>query len=271
MRKISLFLLLLLVAALVACTAFSKPENTVATFFKHLKKADFENAHKHVNSPLFENVPEAEKELLTVYFSTIKTSNIKLVNKTDNTATINVDITAVDIIKVVQNFMVNMADKLANEGLNIDNVTDEELDSILIKDLKSQDAPRKSITAWLTLNKSEGKWILDADNHLRAALFVQEYNSDAANYEGSDFGYSVFETVNSKAIFTGADEMMGICNFTVENVAYPMYCEPEHMSELIEKYNGKEIEIVYQVLHADTEEGSEEEPVTLYLLEKIVK
>ncbi|MDR0453913.1 MAG: hypothetical protein LBH05_03775 [Deferribacteraceae bacterium] len=278
MKKFLLLPLLLLTVCFVACTSSnSKPEKTVDAFFQNLKKANYDKVHEYLSAPLFENVADTERELLGVYFGTMKTANLKVVEKTDSTATVNVDISAVDIVEVVHNFMTNMTEKLQSKGLSPDNVSDEELDVIFVNELKSPDAPKKTMTATLILNKTGGKWLIDADNALRTALFMQNYNGEDLYNEGNGNGYSVFDTVNATAVFTGSDEMMGICIFELDGQTYKMYCEPDQMEELTKNYSNKEVGIVYQVLQSDTEkdtgedEDTNEEPVTLYILDSIVK
>ena len=99
MKNFFLLPLLLLTFSFTACTFYSTPVKTVKAFFHNLKKGDFENTHKFLNNPMFENVPDVEKELLGIYFETMKIANIKVTEKTDSTAIISLDITAVDIFQ----------------------------------------------------------------------------------------------------------------------------------------------------------------------------
>jgi len=270
MKKKFLLPLLLLVVSLTACTLLSTPEKTVTEFFKYLKKADYENAHKFLSRSVFDNAPNAEKELLGVYFGTMKISNLKVTEKTNSLATVSFDITATDIFQIVQDFMMNMAEKLEDEGLSVDNVTDDQLDVILKKELQAKNAPQKSMTATLKLAKNNKKWLIDADNSLLSTLFLQDFNNESMYHEEDGYGYSVFDTVDTKAIFTGADEMMGLCSFNVEGESYQMFCEPNQMEELEANYAGKEVEIVYQALRSNTAENAEdEEAATIYILESI--
>ncbi len=271
MRKMFLFPLILLMIALTACSFFVKPDKTVTAFFGNLKKADYDKAQKFLSAPVFVDMADAEKKLLGVYFGTMDVANIKVVDHAELAATVSVDITAVDFFRVVQNFMMNMTEKLMNEGLSMDNITDEQLDAILVKELQSPEAPRKTLTALLTMEKTKGKWLITADNNLRAALFLQEFNEDAGLHEGEEGGYSVVDTVNTKAVFTGVDDMMGVCGFKVGGENYQMYCEPEQADELKANYLDKEVNIVYQVLQADVQTDSEEDTATLYILENIIK
>ena len=272
MRKCFLFIFLLFIALFAACSLFQKPDKTVAAFFKNLVKADFNSAQKHLTLPIFEDLPDAEKELLGIYFGAITIGNIKVIIQTESTASVSVDITAVDIIKVVQDFMVNMAEKLANEGLSVDNTTDEQIDAILIKELRSKEAPYKTMTATLTLNKQGNMWLIVADQSLRAAFLLQDYDSEAEYYGEEGPGYSVFDTINVKAVFNQADEMMGICSFTFDGKPYQMYCEPEQMEELSANYVNKEVAITYQVLRPDSGMNGEEAGAhDLYILSGIAK
>ena len=274
MRK--LFLLLLLMAGIMACSSSSKPDKTVAVFFQNLKQANYEKAQDYISAPIFNDMPDVEKELLGIYFGTMKTANIKVAEQAKLAAAVNIDITAVDLSAIVQNFIMNMADKLANEGLSMENVTDEQLDAMLLQELQSPDAPVKSMTVTLTLNKVKGKWLIEAGNTLHAALFLQEYSpgyNDESYYDMdvNDDGYSIVDTVNTGAVFIKADEMTGICEFKIGGAPYQMYCEPEQMEDLTENYTNEDVEIIYQVLQSNLMEGSAEERVTLYILDSIVR
>ncbi len=271
MRKLFLFPLMLLMIGFAACSFFSKPDKTVAAFFADLKKADYDKAQTYLSTPVFVDMVDAEKKLLGVYFGTMDVANIKVTEQAELAATVTVDITAVDFFRIVQNFMMNMTEKLMNEGLSMDNITDEQLDAILVKELQAPDAPKKTLTAALTMEKAKGKWLITADNILRAALFLQEYSEESAYHEGEEGGYSIVDTVNTRAVFTGVDEMMGICGFKIDNDSYQMYCEPDAAEDLKANYLNKEVEIVYQILQADAQDGAEEDTATLYILDSIVK
>ncbi|MDR0454301.1 MAG: hypothetical protein LBH05_05770 [Deferribacteraceae bacterium] len=165
---------------IVACSEFSKPNKVVAAFFQNLKQADYEKAHTFLNAPVFDDI----NTLLDGYFSTFEIADIKVTNQTGATAIVSADIMAVDFLQTIQGFIMTMPETLEDEGLSADDITDDALNALILREIQSPYALKKTRTVILNLNKTEGKWLIEADKSLNAALFLLEYNKESDNKDG---------------------------------------------------------------------------------------
>lgn len=186
-------LIILIIIAIIGTIVFivtaNKPEKTVEEFFTRLKEGNIEEAKKYIDNynDLFEEEQEeqenAEEDFADVLnneenqkllFTDIQT-NIKEVKKEGNTAKIQVELTTKNFKTIITNYINKIIQLSMSTVVGGENLTQEEINNAIkdyfIEELKNESIDKVTTTQEITLNKKEGKWIIEANDNLRTLIY----------------------------------------------------------------------------------------------------
>ena len=174
--------------SLISCTGGPSAEGEVKDFFKDLQTNNFEMADlPEVEGFSLEELEQEEKELLEKYPDEVKsieklTSNLvknidgKIVSseEIENTATVNVDITAVDCSTLITGFLSDVfteafstafGSMFSGEELT-DDTTNELMLKILEENLEELEIKTVEKNFTVELEKVEDEWVISNDEQL---------------------------------------------------------------------------------------------------------
>ncbi len=164
-----ILVVLAIVTALILLPA--TPDKTIEGMLNCLKNGDFENINKYVDynqivnqSEMLEN-SEGDQELQTLLFNQLSWKNLNI-NKEEEKATAEVEITNKDFEKVISNYT-EEALKIAFSGQSF---TEEEQMNKLKEQLKNEEIGTKTVTTTVQMIKQDGKWKVQVDDNLINAL-----------------------------------------------------------------------------------------------------
>ena len=93
--------------------------------------------------------------------------NIKKIEKNEEEAKIEVEITNKNYKNIFQNFTKKVVQKI----LNNEKPSDEEAGQYLMEELKNKEVGQTTTTQEITIRKEEGKWKVVVDENLQNAIF----------------------------------------------------------------------------------------------------
>ena len=186
-------LIILIIIAIIGTIVFivtaNKPEKTVEEFFTRLKEGNIEEAKKYIDNynDLFEEEQEEQEnteedfadvlnneENQKLLFTDIQT-NIKEVKKEGNTAKIQVELTTKNFKTIMTNYINKIIQLSMSTVVGGENLTQEEINNAIkdyfIEELKNESIDKVTTTQEITLNKKEGKWIIEANDNLRTLIY----------------------------------------------------------------------------------------------------
>ena len=186
-------LIILIIIAIIGTIVFivtaNKPEKTVEEFFTRLKEGNIEEAKKYIDNynDLFEEEQEEQEnteedfadvlnneENQKLLFTDIQT-NIKEVKKEGNTAKIQVELTTKNFKSIIRNYINKIIQLSMSTVVGGENLTQEEINNAIkdyfIEELKNESIDKVTTTQEITLNKKEGKWIIEANDNLRTLIY----------------------------------------------------------------------------------------------------
>ena len=186
-------LIILIIIAIIGTIVFivtaNKPEKTVEEFFTRLKEGNIEEAKKYIDNynDLFEEEQEEQEnteedfadvlnneENQKLLFTDIQT-NIKEVKKEGNTAKIQVELTTKNFKTIMTNYINKIIQLSMSTVVGGENLTQEEINNAIkdyfIEELKNESIDKATTTQEITLNKKEGKWIIEANDNLRTLIY----------------------------------------------------------------------------------------------------
>lgn len=251
MFRKSLFPFLLAVLLLSTACSTGKPEGTVASFLDALKKGEFKKSDTYTEMPLFNDFDSEEGELLKLYLQSYEYTKPVVVEKTDSTATVQVDLTATNLYQVVETFMRAVMERATQDNKTLEEMNDSELDAMLKQAITAPDAPKKSMTVTMNLVRVGSglnkKWTILVNDNLKAGLFMQD-PSDTAGYPHDSEGdeYEIVEEATAAAVPISTDSTAGLCEFTIDGQNFLMYCDDAQIKILSTNLN-KKLQIEYQV------------------------
>ncbi len=197
-RTVAVIIVLALVIGIIYISIPS-PARALEDMFRNLKSGKIEVAAKYVDYEALTDIPalgmpsntenegiineqsteevEAEdkkekdneikySEEEKVLFSDLEW-NIKKIEKTNEEAKIEVEITNKNYKTIFQNFMKKVFQKI----LNNENPSDEEIEQYLLEEVKSEDIDKATSTQIITVQKQDGKWKVVVDDNLKNAIF----------------------------------------------------------------------------------------------------
>ncbi len=250
--------------AVAACNQ-DKPEKTVDNFYNAIEKNDLAATKKYLDVAIFDTIDTSELELMKPYFEKIKHKTPVLVEKDGDAAKVSVEVTAVDLMQVIQAFMKDVVEKAMQDNTTVDKLDNKELDTMLLEAISSPNAP--VVTKVLTFNmiKGEGKkWVIVTNEAFRAGLYMQDPNEDKGenNHENNEDSYFLTGEETALATVKELKDEIGMCAFVIDNVNYFMYCNDSHVEQLKGK-EGQTVTISYQIL------SKKDESEKIYVLKEV--
>ena len=145
--------------------------------FRDLKAGKIEEANKYVDYKELANIPalgsleESTEEVKDsenekILFEELQW-NIKKIEKNDEEAKIEVEVTNRDYKTIFENF----TKKIVQKVLNNENVTDAETEQYLKDEINNKEISPLTTTQTITVQKQDGKWKVMVDENLRNAIF----------------------------------------------------------------------------------------------------
>ncbi|MGI6357533.1 MAG: hypothetical protein ACOX2K_02375 [Bacillota bacterium] len=170
---------MLLCLSLVACSAGPKPEETVKAFIDAMGQAKFEAANAYLSpesqgtDEIFEPEDANAERLFIALFSRL-TYELGEPNISGDSATVSVSITAPNMAPIVASVMGEMfgaalALAFSEEGPSEELMNEMWITSFETK-IKAADAPMVTNTVTVKLTKSDGNWVIEADEAFADAL-----------------------------------------------------------------------------------------------------
>ena len=162
-------LLLVVVAGLILIP--KTPEKTVEGLLNCLKNGDFESANKYINYEEFRNNIDIlgntidDKETQTLFFNKLNWKILNI-NKEDDTAKVEIEITNKDFDKIISNYM-EQALRIAFSGQVF---SKEEQISKLKEELKNEQILTKTVTTTIELNKENNEWKININEEFINAI-----------------------------------------------------------------------------------------------------
>lgn len=150
-------LLLVVVAGLILLP--KTPEKTVEGLLNCLKNGDFESANKYINYEEFKNNIDIlgntidDKETQALFFNKLNWKILKI-NKEENTAKVEIEITNKDFEQIISNYT-DEALRIAFSGQAF---SKEDQINKLKEELKNEQIGTKTVTATIELNKENNEW-----------------------------------------------------------------------------------------------------------------
>lgn len=184
-----ILIIIAIIGTIVSIVTANKPEKTVEEFFTRLKEGNIEEAKKYIDNynDLFEEEQEEQEnteedfadvlnneENQKLLFTDIQT-NIKEVKKEGNTAKIQVELTTKNFKTIMTNYINKIIQLSMSTVVGGENLTQEEINNAIkdyfIEELKNESIDKVTTTQEITLNKKEGKWIIEANDNLRTLIY----------------------------------------------------------------------------------------------------
>ncbi len=175
-RFISVIVVLAIVIGIIF-VALPSPARALEEMFRDLKAGKIEDVSKYVDYKELSNIPALENTDNSNEENTVDENekllfedlqwNIKKIEKNDDEAKIEVEITNKNYKNVFQNF----TKKVVQMVLNNENPSDEKTEQYLIEELKNKDVGQLTSTQEITVKKQDGSWKVLVDDNLKNGIF----------------------------------------------------------------------------------------------------
>ena len=171
-RIVAIIILLAIVIGIIVI-ALPSPARALEEMFRDLKAGKMSDIDKYVdyNSlidiPALGNLEGADRtDNDKILYEDLKW-NIKKIEKNEEEAKIEVEITNKNYKNIFQNFTKKVVQKI----LNNEKPSDEEAGQYLMEELKNKEVGQTTTTQEITIRKEEGKWKVVVDENLQNAIF----------------------------------------------------------------------------------------------------
>ena len=171
-RIVALIILLAIVIGIIVI-ALPSPARALEEMFRDLKAGKMSDIDKYVdyNSlidiPALGNLEGADSADNDKILYEELQWNIKKIEKNEEEAKIEVEITNKNYKNIFQNFTKKVVQKI----LNNEKPSDEEAGQYLMEELKNKEVGQTTTTQEITIRKEEGKWKVVVDENLQNAIF----------------------------------------------------------------------------------------------------
>lgn len=171
-RIVAIIILLAIVIGIIVI-ALPSPARALEEMFRDLKAGKMSDIDKYVdyNSlidiPALGNLEGADStDNDKILYEDLKW-NIKKIEKNEEEAKIEVEITNKNYKNIFQNFTKKVVQKI----LNNEKPSDEEAGQYLMEELKNKEVGQTTTTQEITIRKEKGKWKVVVDENLQNAIF----------------------------------------------------------------------------------------------------
>lgn len=171
-RIVAIIILLAIVIGIIVI-ALPSPARALEEMFRDLKAGKMSDIYKYVdyNSlidiPALGNLEGADSADNDKILYEDLQWNIKKIEKNEEEAKIEVEITNKNYKNIFQNFTKKVVQKI----LNNEKPSDEEAGQYLMEELKNKEVGQTTTTQEITIRKEEGKWKVVVDENLQNAIF----------------------------------------------------------------------------------------------------
>lgn len=171
-RIVAIIIILAIVIGIIVI-ALPSPARALEEMFRDLKAGKMSDIDKYVdyNSlidiPALGNLEGADSADNDKILYEDLQWNIKKIEKNEEEAKIEVEITNKNYKNIFQNFTKKVVQKI----LNNEKPSDEEAGQYLMEELKNKEVGQKTTTQEITIRKEEGKWKVVVDENLQNAIF----------------------------------------------------------------------------------------------------
>ena len=171
-RIVAIIILLAIVIGIIVI-ALPSPARALEEMFRDLKAGKMSDIDKYVdyNSlidiPALGNLEGADSADNDKILYEELQWNIKKIEKNEEEAKIEVEITNKNYKNIFQNFTKKVVQKI----LNNEKPSDEEAGQYLMEELKNKEVGQTTTTQEITIRKEEGKWKVVVDENLQNAIF----------------------------------------------------------------------------------------------------
>ncbi len=171
-RIVAIIILLAIVIGIIVI-ALPSPARALEEMFRDLKAGKMSDIDKYVdyNSlidiPALGNLEGADSTDNDKILYEDLQWNIKKIEKNEEEAKIEVEITNKNYKNIFQNFTKKVVQKI----LNNEKPSDEEAGQYLMEELKNKEVGQTTTTQEITIRKEEGKWKVVVDENLQNAIF----------------------------------------------------------------------------------------------------
>ena len=171
-RIVAIIIILAIVIGIIVI-ALPSPARALEEMFRDLKAGKMSDIDKYVdyNSliviPALGNLEGADSaDNDKIQYEDLQW-NIKKIEKNEEEAKIEVEITNKNYKNIFQNFTKKVVQKI----LNNEKPSDEEAGQYLMEELKNKEVGQTTTTQEITIRKEEGKWKVVVDENLQNAIF----------------------------------------------------------------------------------------------------
>ncbi len=171
-RIVAIIIILAIVIGIIVI-ALPSPARALEEMFRDLKAGKMSDIDKYVdyNSlidiPALGNLEGADSADNDKILYEDLQWNIKKIEKNEEEAKIEVEITNKNYKNIFQNFTKKVVQKI----LNNEKPSDEEAGQYLMEELKNKEVGQTTTTQEITIRKEEGKWKVVVDENLQNAIF----------------------------------------------------------------------------------------------------
>jgi len=171
-RIVAIIILLAIVIGIIVI-ALPSPARALEEMFRDLKAGKMSDIDKYVdyNSlidiPALGNLEGADSADNDKILYEDLQWNIKKIEKNEEEAKIEVEITNKNYKNIFQNFTKKVVQKILNNEIP----SDEEAGQYLMEELKNKEVGQTTTTQEITIRKEEGKWKVVVDENLQNAIF----------------------------------------------------------------------------------------------------
>lgn len=171
-RIVAIIIILAIVIGIIVI-ALPSPARALEEMFRDLKAGKMSDIDKYVdyNSlidiPALGNLEGADSTDNDKILYEDLQWNIKKIEKNEEEAKIEVEITNKNYKNIFQNFTKKVVQKI----LNNEKPSDEEAGQYLMEELKNKEVGQTTTTQEITIRKEEGKWKVVVDENLQNAIF----------------------------------------------------------------------------------------------------
>ncbi|MDD4693293.1 MAG: hypothetical protein PHD88_02660 [Firmicutes bacterium] len=163
--------LCILSVVFVGCT--NTPENTINSFVKALRKVDFEEAASYVDGKIiFEPIDKDQKDVYRWLFNKF-TYTIKDIQVDGDVASATVDIANLDFVVIGGKLLGEVTSLKLATLFNDEELTDLDINELIIKRFRDSNAPKKTDTLTLELRKIDGDWKIASTKELERGILVE--------------------------------------------------------------------------------------------------
>ena len=171
-RIVAIIIILAIVIGIIVI-ALPSPARALEEMFRDLKAGKMSDIDKYVdyNSlidiPALGNLEGADSADNDKILYEVLQWNIKKIEKNEEEAKIEVEITNKNYKNIFQNFTKKVVQKI----LNNEKQSDEEAGQYIMEELKNKEVGQTTTTQEITIRKEEGKWKVVVDENLQNAIF----------------------------------------------------------------------------------------------------